>query len=152
MNENYNFNVRVTGILIEDEQILVVKQKLSESRDWSLPGGRLERGETLEQALKREIKEETGLIVEVGKLLYICDVGTSSNTVLHITFSIERKGGVITLPTNEYDENPIHDVRFIPVKDLTNYGFSEMFQRRVEQGFPDSGNYMGDKENIGLGN
>lgn len=152
MNENYNFNVRVTGILIEDEQILVVKQKLSESRDWSLPGGRLERGETLEQALKREIKEETGLMVEVGKLLYICDVGTSSNTVLHITFSIERKGGVITLPTNEYDENPIHDVRFISVKDLTNYGFSEMFQRRVEQGFPDSGNYMGDKENIGLGN
>ena len=151
MNVNYNFSVRVTGILIEDEQILVVKQKLSASRNWSLPGGRLERGETLEQALKREIKEETGFIVEIGRLLYICDVGTSSNTVLHITFSIERKGGVITLPTNEYDENPIHDVRFIPIKDLTNYGFSEMFKWRVEQGFPDSGNYMGDKENIGLG-
>ena len=63
MNENYNFSVRVTGIFIEDEQILVVKQKISESRNWSLPGGRLERGETLEQALKREMKEETGLIV-----------------------------------------------------------------------------------------
>lgn len=151
MNENYIFSVRVTGILIEDEEILVVKQNLSELRNWSLPGGRLERGETLEQALKREIKEETGLIVEVGKLLYICDVGTSSNTVLHISFLIERKGGVITLPTNEFDENPIHDVRFIPIKDLTDYGFAEMFKRRVEQGFPDSGNYMGDKKNIGLG-
>ena len=70
MNENYSFSIRVTGVLIEDDEILVVKQKVSESRNWSLPGGRLERGETLEQALKREIKEETGLIVEVVKLLY----------------------------------------------------------------------------------
>ena len=96
MNENYSFSIRVTGVLIEDDEILVVKQKVSESRNWSLPGGRLERGETLEQALKREIKEETGLIVEVVKLLYICDAGTSANTVLHISFLIERKGGVIT--------------------------------------------------------
>lgn len=151
MNANYNFSIRVTGILIENDELLVVKQKLSEQRTWSLPGGRAEQGETLEQALKREFKEETGLIVEVGKLLYICDVAASSNKVLHITFLVERKGGTITLPTNEFDENPIHDVRFIPIKDLTDYGFSGKFQQLVEQDFPNRGNYMGDKRNIGLG-
>lgn len=151
MNANYNFNIRVTGILIENDELLVVKQKISEQRNWSLPGGRAEQGETLEQALKREFKEETGLIVEVGKLLYICDVATSSNKVLHITFLVERKGGTITLPTNEFDENPIHDVRFIPIKDLTDYGFTEKFKQMAEQGFPNSGNYVGDKKNIGLG-
>ena len=56
MNPEYIFNIRVTGILIENNELLIVNQKLSDSRDWSLPGGRLERGETLEQGLKREFK------------------------------------------------------------------------------------------------
>lgn len=151
MNPEYSFNIRVTGILIENNELLIVKQKLSDSRNWSLPGGRLERGEILEQGLKREFKEETGLDIEVVKLLYLCDVKSSSNTVLHVTFLVKRLGGEITLPTNEFDANPIHDVRFVPVDELTGYGFSQDFVKRVKQGFPQSGNYMGDKTNIGLG-
>ncbi|MCH5350203.1 MAG: NUDIX hydrolase [Oscillospiraceae bacterium] len=151
MNPEYIFNIRVTGILIENNELLIVKQKLSDSRDWSLPGGRLERGETIEHGLKREFKEETGLDVEVVKLLYVCDVQSSSNTVLHITFLVKRLGGEITLPTNEFDANPIHDVRFVPVDELTGYGFSPKFAERVRQNFPQSGSYMGDKTNIGLG-
>ena len=151
MKPDYIFNIRVTGILIENNELLIVKQKLSDSRSWSLPGGRLERGETLEQGLKREFKEETGLDADVIRLLYLCDVGSSSNTVLHITFLVKRIGGEITLPTNEFDENPIHDVRFVSVEDLTEYGFSEQFVQLVKQDFPRSGNYMGDKINIGLG-
>lgn len=151
MKEEYIFNVRVTGILVENSQMLIVKQKLSEAREWSLPGGRLERGETLAWALKREFKEETGLDVQVEKLLYLCDVDASSRTILHITFLVTRTGGEIILPTNEYDENPIHDVKFVPIDELTDYGFSELFVQLAKQGFPKQGNYMGDKINIGLG-
>ena len=141
----------MTGILVENNELLIVKQRLSDSRNWSLPGGRLERGETLEQGLKREFREETGLDTEIIKLLYLCDVESSSNTVMHITFLVKRIGGEITLPTNEFDENPIQDVRFVSIKDLIGYGFSEQFVQLAEQGFPKSGNYMGDKNNIGLG-
>lgn len=151
MNRKYDMNIRVTGILIENDEILLVKQKLSNTRSWSLPGGRLERGETLEQALKRELKEETGLVVDLVRMLYLCDVKSSFNTVLHVTFLVERRDGKLTLPTNEFDENPIHDVRFVPIKKLVDYGFSEGFVQLVEQGFPNAGNYMGDKRNIGLG-
>ena len=55
------------------------------------------------------------------------------------------------MPTNEKDENPISDVRFVPVSSLTDYGFSPVFQSLVLEKFPNKGNYMGDKENIGLG-
>ena len=150
MKMEYIFNIRVTGILIEGNTILLVKQKISDKRNWSLPGGRLERGETLEQGIVREMKEETGLDVEVLKLLYVCDVKSSGNTILHITFLLKSVDGKLELPTNEFDENPIQDVRFVPVDELAQYGFSNKFIRIIEQGFPEAGSYVGDKSNIGL--
>lgn len=151
MNSDYIFNIRVTGILIEDNKILLVQQKLSDKRDWSLPGGRLERGETLSQGIIREMKEETGVDVEIVRLLYLCDVEASSNTILHITFLLKRVGGEIVLPSNEFDENPIRDVKFVPVSELSFYGFSEKFVQILQEDFPDAGSYAGDKVNIGLG-
>ena len=151
MNQDYIFNVRITGILIENNKILLVQQKLSDKRNWSLPGGRLERGETLSQGLIREMKEETGLDVELVRMLYVCDVASSSNTILHITFLIKRVGGEIELPSNEFDENPIYDVKFVPVSELAQYGFSEKFMQVINDGFSNAGNYVGDKMNIGLG-
>ena len=53
--------VRVTGVVIEDGRILLLNQDADAGRSWSLPGGKLEDGETLAEALVREMKEETGL-------------------------------------------------------------------------------------------
>ena len=145
------YKVRATGVLIQDNSLLLVKQKLSNNKNWSLPGGRVEPGETLEQALIREMKEETGLDVEPIHMLYVCDVAASDNTVLHITFLVKRIGGEITLPTNEFDENPIHDVQLVSIDKLTKYGISEKFVEIIKNDFPNAGNYMGDKSNIGLG-
>ena len=151
MKEAYAFQVRVTGILMEDGRILLVRQRLSETRDWSLPGGRLEQGETLEQGLIRELKEETGLDVRIERLLSLCDAEASGHTLLHISFIVVRTGGELTLPTNEFDENPIRDVRFVPLAELTDYGFSDAFAHLAQAGFPGVSGYMGDKKNIGLG-
>lgn len=151
MKQDYIFNIRITGILIENNEILLVQQKLSDKRNWSLPGGRLERGETISQGLIREMKEETGLDVEIVRMLYLCDVAASSNTILHITFLLRRIGGEIELPSNEFDENPIYDVKFVPISELVQYGFSENFIQVIKDGFSNAGNYVGDKINIGLG-
>jgi len=149
MNNNL-FQIRVTGLLIENGKILLVNQKVSPNRSWSLPGGRLEQGETLEQGIVREVFEETGLNVKVIKLLYICEKTDVVPPLLHITFMIKRVSGEIKLPTNEFDENPIHDVKLIDINELTNYGFSELFQDIVKKEFPNAGNYMGLKSSIGL--
>ena len=98
-----------------------------------------------------EFKEETGLDVAVDQLLYVCDMKHSGYTAIHVTFLLDREGGVLTLPDNAKDENPIHDVQFVPIGQLTAYGFSEKFVDLVRRGFPNKGSYMGDKENIGLG-
>ncbi|PEL14970.1 DNA mismatch repair protein MutT [Bacillus wiedmannii] len=141
--------VRVTGILIEDEEVLLVKQKVA-NRNWSLPGGRVENGETLEEAMIREMREETGLEVKIKKLLYVCDKPDANPSLLHITFLLERIEGEITLPSNEFDHNPIQDVQMVPIKDLSQYGFSEIFITLISEGFASTGSYQGLKQNIGL--
>ena len=54
------------------------------------------------------------------------------------------------MPTNEHDENPITDVKFIEIDLLESYGFTKKFKDLVSSGFPCAGSYMGDKSNIGL--
>ncbi|MED3023089.1 MULTISPECIES: NUDIX hydrolase [Bacillus cereus group] len=141
--------VRVTGILIEGEKVLLVKQKVA-NRNWSLPGGRVENGEMLEEAMIREMREETGLEVKIKKLLYVCDKPDASPSLLHITFLLERIEGEITLSSNEFDHNPIQDVQMVPIKDLSQYGFSETFITLISEGFASAGSYQGLKQNIGL--
>ncbi|MED3538468.1 NUDIX hydrolase [Bacillus toyonensis] len=141
--------VRVTGILIEDEKVLLVKQKVA-NRDWSLPGGRVENGETLEEAMIREMKEETGLDVKVKNLLYVCDKPDALPSLLHITFLLERIEGEITLPSNEFDYNPIQDVQMVRIEELSSYGFSEKFTKLASEKFLNAGSYQGLKQNIGL--
>jgi len=148
--DNYNFQIRATGILVENETVLLVKQKISSGRAWSLPGGRVEAGETLDEAIVRELFEETGLITKVEKLLYLCDKPDATPPILHISFLLRKIGGELTLPTNEFDSNPISDIQFVAFTELANYGFSEKFSDILKNGFPGCGSYMGLKENIGL--
>ncbi len=149
-NDRYLVTVRVTAVVVDDEQILLVRQHVDNARQWSLPGGRLERGEQIGDALVREVEEEMGIVVEPDRLLYVAELPQAQPPLVHITMSMRAVGGAIRLPTNEYDENTIHDVRYVPLTDLPNYGFSEKFAALVATGFPDNGRYVGHKINIGL--
>lgn len=144
------FQIRVTGILLQDGHLLLVRQRVSATRAWSLPGGRVEAGETLAEAMAREMREETGLEVAVGDLLYLCEVPDAGPPLLHITFALAQTGGSLRLPTNELDSNPIGDVRFVPVDALVSLGFSQRFVRLIRDDFPGRGRYIGSKAAIGL--
>jgi mutator protein MutT len=61
-------------VLIEAGRVLLIKRGKQPLRGrWSLPGGAVEAGETLEQALQREMREETLLEVRVGPLVAAFD-------------------------------------------------------------------------------
>ena len=142
--------VRVTGILIQDGKILLLNQDVENLRQWSLPGGTVEEGETLEQALVREMHEETGLRVSVGDFLYICDNISDKKHVIHLTFLVSQTGGKLGEIAHGLDTNIIRAVEFVPIDHLQAYGFSARFQQLVTEGFPNRGSYPGPKAAIGL--
>jgi 8-oxo-dGTP diphosphatase len=60
----------VGAIALRDGCLLLIRRGHAPSRGrWSLPGGRVEPGETAQEAVAREVAEETGLTVEVGPLV-----------------------------------------------------------------------------------
>ena len=143
-------HVRVTGVVIEDEHILLLNQDTGSGRAWSLPGGKVEEGESLSAALVREMREETGIAVAVGRLLYVCDYLPGGIHVVHVTFEVKRIGGIVGDVTEGADTRPIRGVEFVKLADLPGLGFTEKFGQLAMTGFPGSGSYVGAKSNVGL--
>lgn len=72
-----HIGVGVGAAILNDQGKLFIakrgKKAKNERGKWEIPGGSVEFGETLEQALKREVKEEYGIEIEVLELLGVCD-------------------------------------------------------------------------------
>lgn len=61
-------------ILNEKEEVLLQQRNKAPERGyWSIPGGKVEMFETLEQAIKREVEEETGTKIDIIELLGACN-------------------------------------------------------------------------------
>jgi ADP-ribose pyrophosphatase YjhB (NUDIX family) len=144
--------VRPTGVLMDNNRLLLVKQWVTATRGWSLPGGKLEPEETIEQCLKREMREETGLDILVKELLYITDrfFGTDIH-IVHISFLVEHTGKkTMELEWSHDDPQPtktatkIREIKMVPVDELPSYGFSPRYCQLLKDNFPGRGSYQGD--------
>lgn len=152
MRADATYKVRVTGILLQqDDRILLVKQRMSARREWSLPGGTVEVGETLTEACRREVWEETGLDTIAESLAFLAH--RTDPPLLDAGFLLSRVGGTIKIPPPEFEDNPITDVAFFFVNQLETMGFGSAFVEflrslggRLENGVP----FVGAKEAIGL--
>lgn len=67
-SEEYICDIRTAGVLIKGNKILVQRDK--GGNEYALPGGHIKIGETLENGLVREFKEETGITIKVDHLLW----------------------------------------------------------------------------------
>jgi ADP-ribose pyrophosphatase YjhB (NUDIX family) len=108
-------------VFIEREgSILLVRQGTGD-RYWSLPGGVVETGETLAAAAVREVKEETGLDVRVGRLVGV--YSKPSDDALAVTFSGEITDGRLQA------DNEILECRYFGYDDLPPHVRGHFHQR-----------------------
>ena len=67
--------IAVGAVVIRDEKVLLVKRRKPPGKGlWSIPGGRVELGETLKEAAEREVKEEAGVIIRAKDPVYTFDL------------------------------------------------------------------------------
>lgn len=66
--------VGVGAVIVVDDKVVLIRRRFEPMKGhWSLPGGAVELGETLEECVAREMQEETGLEVEVGPVIEVFD-------------------------------------------------------------------------------
>lgn len=100
--------IRVAALTTLDEKVVLVRHLKAGKSYFLLPGGGVDRGETLIDALRREMIEETGLDISNERLLFVSDTiaPDSSRHVLNITFHADIVGGQVTeAPTDERVES-----------------------------------------------
>ena len=128
--------VGVGGVVIRDGRALLIRRGHEPYRGaWSIPGGKLELGETIPQAVRRELKEETGLDVEVGELIEALERierDADGRVRFHFLILDYRCHARAAQPTAGGDAM---DVAFVAEDELENYNLSEDVQRVVGKAF-----------------
>ncbi len=114
--------IQVTCAIIEDnDQILCAQrsEKMSIPLKWEFPGGKLEKGETLENCLLREIKEELGLKITILERLPSNTHKYSENKI------IELVPFRCSLQTSEIDLKEHSKVEWAAISQLENFDWAE---------------------------
>jgi len=118
--------VAVGAVILDDDRVLLVQRGQEPLKgEWSLPGGVVELGETLEAALAREVREETSLDVIVGPVVEVLDSirrdasGRAEYHYIIIDYACRLRAGTSTVASRGTDAA---DVRWVAVADLEHYG------------------------------
>ncbi|RJQ31118.1 MAG: NUDIX hydrolase [Actinobacteria bacterium] len=113
-----SIRVRVGVVLVEEGSFLLVRHEKEGKSYWLLPGGGVEDLETLSQAAIREVKEETGLDVNIEKLLFINDSIDPSGDrhIINFTFLGQIVGGELKVA----DDERLKEAKFIPYLEIND--------------------------------
>lgn len=119
MSDNGNdVRVRVAGILIRGNRLLLIAHKKNDDIYWLLPGGGVDYGESLHEALTREFMEELNISVDIKDVSLISDSIDPSGDrhVVNICFLCTYKTGDFILG----EEGRLYDFRFFDRDELAD--------------------------------
>ena len=113
--------VAVAAIVFDDDDrvLLIERGRPPGVGLWSVPGGRVELGESLAAAVAREVAEETGLTVEVGPLIEVVErvTATDGGTYHYVILDyLAWRTGDLTAPPRAGDD--VRDARFVAAAEL----------------------------------
>ncbi len=121
-NRTENSTHLVVGAAVtinESGEILIAQRRATDSQAglWEFPGGKKEQGETIQECIKRELKEELNIDIKVGELLKIVEHDYANFTIELYTYFAKITGG-------KPSAIECADFAWVSKNDLKNYSFS----------------------------
>jgi ADP-ribose pyrophosphatase YjhB (NUDIX family) len=137
MKETFHRHIGVYGICTKKDQLLVIaKGKGPYANRYDLPGGSIEKNETLAEAMCRELTEETGLIAyaveTIGAAEFIVPFSYSGNTHTHhvaLLYYVEDAG--TTQKPKQFAEQDAKAAYFLPISTFTEENTSPLVMEAV---------------------
>lgn len=126
--------VGVGAVIVDTARVVLVKRAHEPLKgEWSLPGGTVELGETLEAAVAREVHEETGLTIDVGPVIEVfdrvrlaADGGVEHHYVI-VDYLCHVRGGQL-----EHGSDA-DDARWVGLDDLDAYRLTEKAMKVIDK-------------------
>jgi ADP-ribose pyrophosphatase YjhB (NUDIX family) len=137
-----NFNVRVYGILIQNDAILVSDEYIKGNKITKFPGGGLEYGEGTRDCLVREFDEELGLKIEVKDHFYTTDFYVTSSfdtnsqviSIYYVVNALSELNFSVSDSAHNYENKEgAQSMRWIQIMDLKESDFTLIIDRRVAE-------------------
>ncbi len=116
------------GVILSKDKVLITSRPQGDSYAglWEFPGGKLEDGETLEECLIREIKEELGIKIALQRYLFCVDYTYPEFRIrLHIFLCKYLGGKISPLPGVNY--------KWVSLQELANFHFLEADKIALEK-------------------
>ena len=108
--------VGVGVVVVFEGSILLVQRGREPGKGlWAVPGGKVRRGETMRDAARRETREETGLDVSVGEVVWVGEHIDDEHHLVLVDFAASVTGGVLGAADDA------DDVRWVPLVDVAGY-------------------------------
>jgi ADP-ribose pyrophosphatase YjhB (NUDIX family) len=127
--------VGVGAVVFDDDRVLLVKRGREPLKgQWSLPGGAVEVGESLQAAVAREVFEETDLHVEVGPVIEVLERihrqvdGRVEYHFVIVDYLCRPRGGAVKSGSDA------SEARWIPLAQLIDYRLTTTAQAVIEKG------------------
>lgn len=125
--------VRVAAIVTQGDSLLLVRHHKDGRAYWLLPGGGVDFGERLEDALKREMLEETGLEIAPGPLALVTEsiAPDRSRHSIHVSFQAIVTGGALARGSDP----ALDEVQYVPISRLADLALHPAQNQELLEGF-----------------
>jgi 8-oxo-dGTP diphosphatase len=118
--------VRVCGICWSDNRLLMVNHASITPTDfWAPPGGGVEFGQSVNETLRKEFKEETGLNIRPGDFLFGCEFIQKPIHSIELFYAVTVESGTLKIGSDP-EIQIIKDVRFLSPSEISSLPSGEL--------------------------